>query len=380
MNTSSSFAQPPTGQVHSPSSQGAEPSGDVGLLELVSALTPHWKRIVAATLGAGAIGYGVAMLLPPIYTARASFITPQQQQSSAASALASLGALSNLAGAAGGLKTPSDQYLALMQSVTVSDRIIKRFDLRTIYAAKFQVDARKQLVANVKMTAGKKDSVIVVEVDDKDPQRAADIANAYIDELRTLSNSLALTEAQQRRAFFEQQLTGTKAALIKAQGNLQKAGFNAGALKSEPKAAAEAYARTKAELAVSEVKLNALRRSMTDSATEIQQLLAAIGGLRQQLSQLEQPLPQGGNEDYVGAYREYKYQEALFEIFSRQFELAKMDEAREGALIQVLDTALPPERRSKPKRSLIAAGAAIAGLVLACGVILLRRRRAAAPH
>lgn len=346
----------------------------MGLLELIGVLTPQWKRIFAATLGAGAMGYGVAMLLPPIYTARVSFITPQQPQSSAASALASLGALSNLAGAAGGIKTPSDQYLALMQSVTVSDRIIKRFDLRKVYEAKFQVDARKQLVSSVKMTAGKKDSVIVVEVDDKDPQRAADIANAYIDELRTLSNSLALTEAQLRRTFFEQQLNGTKSALIKAQGNLQKSGFNAGALKSEPKAAADAYARTKAELAVSEVKLNALRRSMTDSAAEIQQLLAAIGGLRQQLSQLEQPMPIAGNQDYVGAYREYKYQEALFDIFARQFELAKMDEARDGALIQVLDTAQPPERRSKPKRSLVAAGAALAGLLLTCGVILLRRR------
>lgn len=344
-----------------------------GLINLIGpVLLKNWRTIAAFSIAVGATSYGASYLITPTYTARTTILSPQQAQSSASAALASLGALAGLAGAGGTLKSPADQYISVMQSVTVSDQIIDRFKLMTLYEAKYRVDAQLKLRANVRISAGKKDNLISVEVDDDSPARAAEMANAYIEELRRVTNKLALTEAQQRRAFFEQQLMKTKEALRAAQVSLQKTGFTAGALKSEPKSAAEAYARARAEMAATEVRLGALRQTMTESAPEVQQLAAALAGLRAQLAQYEQPLQANSNQDYVSAYRDFKYQEALFDIFAKQFELAKVDEAREGTLIQVLDPATPPERRSRPKRSMIAAASALIAALAAAIFFAMR--------
>jgi uncharacterized protein involved in exopolysaccharide biosynthesis len=343
---------------------------------LVDAIVPHLGKIAVSAVAAGVLAYGVTLLIAPTFTARATIISPQQQQNSAAAALASLGALAGLAGG-NAVKSPADQYISVMQSVTVGNRIIDRFKLIELYESKFRQDALKELSGNVRINAGKKDNLITIDVDDKDPKRAADMANAYVEELRWVTNHLALTEAQQRRAFFDQQLRQTKDALQAAQLQVQKTGFTAGALKSEPKAAAETYARTKAEIAAAEVRLGALRRTLTENAPEIQQQSAALASMRAQLSQFERPLEASSNQDYVSAYREYKYQEALFEIFAKQFELAKMDEARDGTLIQVLDPATPPERKSGPKRTLIAAAATLlSGLALTVFAVARGLRKA----
>lgn len=356
---------------------------DIALTELAAVVRPHLNKIAGLALAVGAIAYGITLLIAPTFTARTTIISPQQQQNSAAAALASLGALTGLAGG-GTIKSPADQYVALMQSTTVGNRIVDRFKLMDLYNSKFRVDALNTLGGNVKINAGKKDGLITVEVDDTDPVRAAQIANAYVEELRQVSNKLALTEAQQRRTFFEQQLRQAKDGLKEAQQRLQETGFDAGALKSEPKAAAESYARTKAEIAATEVRLGALRKNLTENALEVQQLVAALSGLRGQLSQLERPMLPSSNQDYVSAYREFKYQEALFDIFAKQFELAKMDEARENTLIQVLDPATPPERKSKPKRTLIAAASAlITSLILAAyfaALGILRRTPKGGPN
>lgn len=354
-----------------------EPEG-ITLSELNSVLLPQLLKIAILSLAVGAAAYGVTMLMSPIFTARAVIISPQQQQNVAASALASLGALTGLSS---NIRSPADQYVSIMQSATVGQRIVDRFKLMDVYGAKFRIDALRNLGANVRISAGKKDNLISVDVDDTDPARAADIANAYIEELRYVTNNLALTEAQQRRAFFEQQLADAKVALQNSQIQLQKTGFTAGALKSEPKAAADAYARTKAEIASTEIRLSTLRRAMADGAPEVQQLLAALAGLRGQLGQYERPLEASSNQDYVSAYRDYKYQEALFDIFAKQLELAKLDEAREGTLIQVLDKATVPERKTKPKRAMIAAvSTLLAGVALTIFFAGkgLRRRRATA--
>lgn len=349
----------------------------VTLNELFGVARPHIKKIVALSIAAGAVTYGLTLLIPPTYTARTSIISPQTQQNSAAAALASLGALSGLG--TGTVKSAADQYISIMQSATVSNRMIDRFKLLERYEADFRVDAMKTLSGNVRISAGKKDNLITIETDDRDPKLAAEMANAYIEELRWVTNNLALTEAQQKRVFFERQLAQTKDALLVAQVQMQKTGFTAGALKSEPKAAAESYARIKAEIAAMEVRLGMLRRTLTESAPEVQQQSSALSGLRGQLAQLERPTEDTGNQDYVSAFREFKYQEALFDIFAKQFELAKLDEARESMLIQVLDPATPPERRSKPKRTMIAAVVtAMTGLILLaffCTRGLLRARR-----
>ena len=211
---------------------------------------------MAAPLVAGIAAFGIASIIPPTFTAQTTFLPPQQQQSAGSSALAALGALSDVAGGIAGIKTPGYEYVALMQSVNVEDRIVERFKLMELYESKYRFQARKTLEANVRIALGKKDGLISVEADAPEPKLAANIANQYVAELRRLSGELALTEAQQRRAFFEAELKRTRAKLTEAQQVLQSSGgLDAEALRAEPKAAAEGYARLKAEVTAAEVRL-----------------------------------------------------------------------------------------------------------------------------
>jgi uncharacterized protein involved in exopolysaccharide biosynthesis len=228
------------------------------------------------------------------------------------------------------------------------------------------------------MAAGKKDGLITVEVDDESPRRAADIANQYVDELRRMTSTLAVTEAQQRRVFFDQQLKQSRERLVQAQLALQASGFNPGALKAEPKAAAEAYARLKAEATAAEVRLQVLRGSLADDTPEVRQQQAGLAALREQLARTAQASDAAGGADYIGKYREFKYQETLFELYARQFELARTDESREGTLIQVVDPATPPEKKSRPKRSVVTLTSALGALLALTALVLVRfphRRR-----
>lgn len=358
---------------HSPSLTNGNPD-QTPSIPVVATLLPRWRLLIAGPLTAGALALSATYLMAPIYTAKTTFLPPQQQQGAAAAALQSLGALASLAGGSGAVKTSGDQYVAFMQSATVEDRIVDRFNLMEQSNAKYRFEARNFLRKSARIELGKKDGLITVEVDSKDPQLAADIANQYVEELRQLTAGLALTEAQQRRAFFETQLKQSKEQLTRAQQDLQNVGFNPSVLKTEPRAAADNYARVKAELTAAEVRLQSLRRSLTDTAPEIQRQSAIIGALRTELSRLEGNSNSVGT-DYIGKYREFKYQESLFELFSRQYEMARLDESREGFLIQVIDPALKPEYKSKPKRAQIALITAFASGLALCALLLLRQSR-----
>lgn len=347
---------------------------EFSLLDLGVLLAENLRLLILGPLAVGLAALGISFSIAPTFTAKTVILPPQQQQSSAAAALQSLGALAGLAGAAGMAKSPADQYVALMQSAGVLDRLVDEFDLMTVYDTKYRVDARRELLKHSRISVGKKDGLLQIEVDDKDPARAAAIANAYVEQLRRLTSELALTEAQQRRAFFEKQLQQTNRRLTEAQQALQASGFTEGALRAEPRATAEAYARLRAETTAAEVRLQSLRSYLTDSAAELQQAQATLVALRAQLTKAEAANTNtaGGGGDYINRYREFKYQETLFELFAKQFELARVDESREGALIQVVDRAAPPEHKSKPKRGNIAVVATLLAAVLLLGWVVAR--------
>ena len=333
---------------------------EISLLDLLQVVVDNLRLLVLGPLVCGLAALGYSFTIPPTYTAKTQFLPPQQQQSSAASMLASLGALGGLAGAATGLKSPADQYLAFMKSVSVQDALIERFKLVEKYEAKLKTDARMALTGSVRIASGK-DGLIGVEVDDKDPKFAADLANAHVDELRILLARLAVTEAQQRRMFFEKQLQITKENFTKADLALKSSGINSSVLKTSPVSAVEAVARLKAGISVQEVKLGTMRNYLTESSPDFKQALSELGSLKTQLAKAEKEEPASKDaSDYVARYREFKYQETMFELFAKQFELAKVDESREGAVIQVLDIAEPPERKAKPKKAIIAIIAALA--------------------
>ena len=336
---------------------------EISLLDLLQTIVDNLRLLVLGPLVVGVTALGISFFIPPTYTAKTQFLPPQQQQSAAASMLASLGSLGGLAGAVGGIKNPADQFLAYMKSVTVQDALIDRFKLLDRYEAKTKTDARLALTTSVRATSGK-DGLISVEVDDKDPKFAADLANAHVEELGKLLGKLATTEAQQRRLFFEKQLTLAKEKLIQSEIELKATGVSGSVLKSNPASAVAAVAGLQAGVTAQEVKLGAMRGYLAETAPEFKQALNELANLKAQLAKQEKDTPANSNKttqsDYVSKYREFKYNETLFELFAKQFEIAKVDESREGAVIQILDAAQPPERKSKPKKALIAIIATLA--------------------
>lgn len=347
-----------------------------GLLQTIfSVCRDRWFLLIGSSIIAGLLALGVTYIVPPIYTASTAFLPPQPP-AGAISALASLSNLSGLASGAG--RSPVEQYVALLQSTTVANRVIDKFNLIKVYDVDYYVDARRKLTSRLQVSTGRRDGIIYVQVEDSDPARAAGLAQAFVEELGTLSSSLALTEAQQRRRFFEEQVRATRQKLDAAQRILQKTGFGAGAINVEPRAAAEGYARLQAQITASEIRINALRSQLTDAAPEVQQLRAAQSALTQQRERLEARAGSSDDDGYVTAYREFKYQETLLEILARQYETARVDESREGTFIQVIDKASPPERRTWPKRILTtflaSALGLIAGIAAVAGSVIWRRR------
>jgi tyrosine-protein kinase Etk/Wzc len=341
---------------------GAEIMDDdeLSLLDLLQVVVDNLRLLVLGPFACGLAALGISFAITPTFTAKTQFLPPQQQQSAAANMLASLGALGGLAGTATGIKSPVDQYIAFMKSVSLQDALIERFKLIEKYEAKLKADARLALTGNVRIASGK-DGLISIEADDNDPKFAADLANAHVEELRNLLGRLAVTEAQQRRMFFEKQLQITKENLSKADVALKSSGISSSVLKSSPSSAVEAVARLKAGISVQEVKLGSMRNYLTENSPEFKQAMNELGSLKAQLAKAEKEEPASqGASDYVARYREFKYQETMFELFAKQFELAKVDESREGAVIQVLDVAEPPERKAKPKKAMIAIIASLA--------------------
>jgi uncharacterized protein involved in exopolysaccharide biosynthesis len=334
-----------------------EADDEISLLDLLQTIVDNLRLLVLGPLAVGVTALGISFLIPPTYTAKTQFLPPQQQQSAAASMLASLGSLGGFAGAVGGIKNPADQFLAYMKSVTIQDSLIERFKLLERYEAKTKLDARLTLTGSVRAVSGK-DGLISVEVDDKDPKFAADMANAHVEELAKLLGKLATTEAQQRRLFFEKQLSLAKDKMIQSEIALKGTGVSGSVLKASPASAVAAVAGLQAAVTSQEVKLGAMRGYLTETAPDFKQAMNELANLRAQLAKQEKDSPQSGTKaiaegDYITKYREFKYHEALFELFAKQFELAKVDEAREGAVIQVLDTAQAPEKKSKPKKAII---------------------------
>jgi tyrosine-protein kinase Etk/Wzc len=339
---------------HQETTGGSEDGDEISLLDIAQVIAENLRFLVLTPLLVGMAALGLSYLITPTFSAKTQ-ILPPQQQGAAASLLQGLGALGGLAGAATGLKNPNDQFVAMLKSRTVGDGVIEQFKLIERYESDTLFDARKALESRSKILAGK-DGLISVEVEDRDPVVAAQIANAYIERLARLMSTLALTEAQQRRMFFEKQINTTKEKLIQAETLLRSSGVDPSVIRNNPIATVGAIAQVQAQIAAQEVKIGALRGYLSESSPDMRQAFTELQAFRVQLSKLDrgQQPADGAQGEYVSRYRQVKYYETLFELFARQYELAKVDEAREGSTIQVIDVAMPPEKKSKPKKALIA--------------------------
>jgi len=353
-----------------------------GLTELLTWIGERKGAVAAITALGGAAALATALLLPPEYTARTSLLPPNsQQQGGSAAALAALGSLGGLAGGIGA-KTPDELYVALLKSDSIVRALEQRFGLQARYQLTTFEALRKTLPKYIRVSSDKKSGLISVEVDDRDPKFAADLANAHAAEVTRLLSRLAVSEAQSRRVFFEQQLNETKERLITAEQGLRLVQEKSGviALDKQAEALIGGAAQLRALIAERDVALKVLRTGATEQNPDVQRLGSELRALRSELARMESSkggapgsavdmpvgkLPEAAI-DYVRARRELKLQETLLESMVRQFELAKLDEAKEGPLLQTVDKALPPDYKSKPSRATIVLGGLLGALLLGC--------------
>lgn len=354
---------------------GAVESPRVARIGWLEVALPLWHRrwwlLLTALLGA-AIGLGLGMTRTVRYTGVATFVV---QPVSRPSPGVVAGALPALAGLIGGGSSPIDLQVAILRSQSVGDRIIDRFDLMRVWGLALRVQAHNELARRVSFGVGRRDGVVQVMVEDDMATRAAAMANEYVQELRHQLRAFSLEEARQRRAFYEAQLALAQAALDKAQKRLQASGFDAAALRTEPRAAADGFARLQAEVQAAQLRLAATRRLRSEGSAEVQQALADLKGLRAELARLELPRDEASGA-FVARVREYRQAEALAESIARQAEGARVDEASDPVAFQLLDPAKPPEWPSSPRLLRWTAAGLLIGLGLHAVGVLVRHRMA----
>lgn len=354
---------------------------EISLLDLLIALVRHRRLIVKTTLGMALVGLITSLLLPSRYTASTSILPPQQGSSTGAALLSqfgSLGSVASLAGGGLGLKNPNDLQVALLKSQTVEDAMVDRFHLTEMFHVKLRSAARKKLENVVDIDNGSKDSLIRISVTDRDPRRAADMANGYVEEFKKRSATLAVTEASQRRLFFEQQLGQAKDNLATAEEELKKTAQKTGLIQldSQARATIELIAGLRAQIAAKEVQISSMRSFATGENPNLQIAQQELAGLQSQAERMGAAsesasnalVPKGNMQEsgleYVRRLRDVKYFETIFDLLARQYEVAKVDEAKQGTVVQIVDRAIVPDRRSSPQRPLIVLGALAFGLFL----------------
>lgn len=354
---------------------------EISLLEIATAIGEE-KKTILGFAGVGAvIGLAIALLTTPVFTAKTVILPPQQQASAASAMLSQLGGLASLAGGAAGIKSPDEQYVAFLKSARLQNELITQYKLKNRYEEDTLEDTRAALAKRVMVASDKKTGLITISVDDADSKFAALLANAHVPALSRMMGSLALSEAQQRRVFFEKQLEKTQNDLSAAEIGFRQDQQRGGIVATEALAetSVKAGAALRAQIAQKEVQLQALRSFATDQNPDLQRAVSELGALRGQLRQLEQgggsmsSNPTAGMQA-VKSYRDVKVLQAKLEVMVKQYEMARLDEAREGPLLQVVDPATAPEKKSKPKRALILILATLAAGFL--GLIFALARRA----
>jgi tyrosine-protein kinase Etk/Wzc len=362
-------------------------------LAVLVILARRKKLIFWMTAGFAIVACIAAFLIPAEYTATI-VILPPQQSSSLSSMLGDLGGLSSLAGLASGAlggKNMQDMYVSMLKSESVEDSVIQKYGLLQEYHKKYFYDARKKLEWRTTIDGSKKDGLIRLSFEDHDPARAAEIANGYVETLRGLSQHLAITEAAQRRVIFEQQLQKAKDDLANSEEALKQTQLSTGFVQidSQARALIESAARLRAQVVAKEIQIQAMQSYAGEGNPELQEQQQELAGLRSQFNSLvgsngsspddlflsKGNVPEAALE-YARKLRDVKYNEVVFEVLARQLEIAKIDEAKEGGFLQIVNPAITPERKSFPKRMWITLGAAAVGLSLGIMLALFQDRLA----
>jgi uncharacterized protein involved in exopolysaccharide biosynthesis len=379
--------------------EGSDPSQaetEVSLLDILVLLLERKRFIVRFVLGAAVLATVVALVLPVQYEAKIVLLPPAQNSSMSSALLGQLGNLASLASLAGGslgIKNPADMYVSFLSSRTVEDAMIQRFGLMKEYHEKRMSDTRKDFERRTTAVAGTKDGLIRISVEDRDPKRAAELANGYVEEFRRLSATLAITEAARRRLFFEQQVQQAKDKLTEAEEAMTKTEQSTGVLQidSQARTLIESAAILRAEVVAKQVQIEGMRSFATDNNPTVVLAKQELAALQSQLEHVAGSHNDSGSDinlskgrvtqsgmEYLRRFRDLRYQEAVFELLAKEFEIAKLDEAREGSIIQVVDAAVPPDKKSSPHRLLIVMASTVLAFFVAAFWVWLQKKLDAA--
>lgn len=345
-------------------------------------------RITAVGLLASTL---VAFLIPKSYTSTAQLMPPDTQSTSGLAMMAAMaskvgGGLGSVAGDLLGVKSSGALFIGVLRSQTEEDRLIEQFDLRRIYGTRLVMDARKKLDENTSISEDRKSGIITISVTDHDAQRSAALANAYVDELNSLVSELSTSSAHRERVFLEERLKVAKRDLDTAVNELAQFSSKNNTLdiQQEGKAMLDAAGTIAGEMIAAQSQLEGLRQIYTDNNSRVRSLQARVASLRKQLEKLggkqengdNVAAPNGGHTGeqaaetasmpypsihslpllgakYADYYRRAKIQETVFELLTEQYELAKVQEAKETPSVKVLDPGTVPEKKSFPPRLLI---------------------------
>jgi uncharacterized protein involved in exopolysaccharide biosynthesis len=377
----------------------------------VMLLWQHRRILARVTTISLVMGLCIAFAIPKQYTAVTSIMPPDQQGSSAMllAALAGrgsgLGTLGSLAGGLLGEHTSTALFINLLQSGTVSGHLIDRFDLKYVYHKRYSIDTAKHLAHLTKITDDKKSGVITIKVQDRDPVRAHDLAQGYLDELNKLVTQTSTSAARQERIFIEQRLINVQADLEQAQLELSEFSSKNSTIdiKEQTRAMVDAGARVQGELLVEQSGLQSLRQIYGDGNVRVRETKARIEALQRDLDKMtgsSAPLvPEGTNvndtkanaEDkgelypplrqlprlavpYADLYRRVRVQEAVFELLTQQYEMARIGEAKSTPVVKVIDPPGVPEKKSFPPRLLLTLLLTFFSFAAASALILMRER------
>jgi tyrosine-protein kinase Etk/Wzc len=364
-------------------SRAISPQGsmDAHLLEALTRIARRKWLVVKVAALFMLIGVASCVLLPVRYTAVTQMMPPQQNQSATAMLMNQLangaaGGLSAVAAKQLGVKNQNDIYLGLLSSRPVADAIIQKFGLRKLYQSRDMTAARQKL-ARYTSIVSEKNGFIALSVTDTSKHRAAEMANAYTEQLRALMNTLAMTEASQRRLFYEDQLKYAKEALVTAEVSLEQVQQKKGlvVLDAQAKAMIEGLAALQAQVLTKQLELQSIRSYSTDHNPEVQLAERQLSQLQEEAGRLGQrnsssgfaslglrDVPAAGLE-YLRAEHEVKYRQIMFDLLMKQYDAARLDEAQDAAIIQVVEPAIEPDRRSSPRRILLLLISSLAGIL-----------------
>ena len=345
---------------------GLDQEQEINVLDLLVTVLKHKKLIFRATFGTAIVTALISLIMRPVYMAKTELLPPAQQTRNALSSLLHSSLLSVIGGATLNITRNGALYVELLKSRPILDRVADQLNLVSHYGVKTRYAARKSLLHALIVREDIKSGIITIEVKDKDPKKAAFIANAFVQALQDMNNRLAITAASQKSLFYKEQLSEAKAALLKAEGAMmafqQKTGLVEA--KTQGKAIIQAIAGLRAQIVATEVQIRVMKTYSTLANPGLQTAEEQLAGLRAEESKLEAG---GGNyssgpliptskipaiqADYENKLMTLKFDEKFYELLQSQYESAKIDEAGDPSIIQVIDKAVPPVIWVSPKRA-----------------------------